>query len=85
MLGALWLCAALTSTASGGIPVSSCTTLARRGGEVGAGEDEVGRDDRDGARAVVEDERLRDHRVVDAVGEARPQRPRRRAAGRTAG
>ncbi len=25
MLGALWLCAAFTSTASGGIPVSSCT------------------------------------------------------------
>ncbi len=49
--------------------------LARRRGELGACEDEIGRDDRDGARAVVEHERLRDHRVVDAVGEARPQRP----------
>ena len=56
--------------------------LARPRRELGAGEDEVERDDRDGGAAVIEDERLRDHRVVDAVGQARAERP---AAGRQPG
>ena len=58
--------------------------LAHRGGHVRAGEDEVGRDDRDRVVAVVEDERLPDHRLVDSLGEAGAGRPAavRQAAGR---
>ena len=58
--------------------------LAHRGGHVRTGEDEVAGDDRDRVPAVVEDESLGDHRVVDALGEARPGRPAavRQAAGR---
>ncbi len=49
--------------------------LAHGGRHVRAGEDEVDGDDRDRGAAVVEDERLRDHRVVDPLGEARTGRP----------
>ena len=51
---------------------------------VRAGEDEVDGDDRDRRAAVVEDERLPDHRLVDALGEAAAGRPAavRQAAGR---
>ena len=58
--------------------------LAHRGRHVRAGEDEVDGDDRDRRAAVVEDERLRDHRLVDSLGEAVAGRPAavRQAAGR---
>ena len=58
--------------------------LAHRGRHVRAGEDEVDGDDRDRVAAVVEDERLRDHRLVDSLGEAGAGRPAavRQAAGR---
>ena len=59
--------------------------LAHGGGHVRAGEDEVERDDRDRVAAVVEDERLRDHRLADALGEARSGPTSSRAAGRRAG
>ncbi len=58
-------------------------TLADCGGHVRAGKHEVDGDDRDRRATVVQDERLRDHRVVDALGEAGTSRPA--AVGKAAG
>ena len=57
--------------------------LADRRGHVRAGEHEVARDDRDRGAPVVEDERLGDHRLADAVGQAGAGRPA--AVGQAAG
>ena len=74
-LGALWLWAALTMTACGGMPGQRLDALAHRGGQVGPREDEVERHDRDRRLAVVEHERLRHERVVDPLREARAGGP----------
>ena len=49
--------------------------LAHGGRQVGAGEDEVHRDDRERRGAVVDHQRLSDERVVDALREAGAESP----------
>ena len=49
--------------------------LAHRGREIGAGEDEVRRDDRERCAPVVDHERLRDERIVNALRETRTKGP----------
>ena len=84
-LGALWLWAALTSTACGGIPVSACNALAHRGGQVGAGEDEV---ESPTIATVVSPSSSTSawatQRIVDALGEAGAGGPAAVRAGRRA-
>ena len=83
-LGALWLCAAFTSTASGGIPVSFCTRSRTAAVMSAPAKTRSTATIAIGLAAVVEDERLRDHRLVDSLGEAVAGRPAavRQAAGR---
>ena len=58
--------------------------LAYSGREVGAGKDEVRRNDREPRGAVVDDERLCDERVVRRPRRHPCEGPSSRAAGRTA-
>ena len=74
-LGALWLWPALTSTASGGMPVSAATrsrTAAVRSAPAKTRSIATIASD---VRAVVDHERLREQRVVDALREAGAERP----------
>jgi hypothetical protein len=52
-------------------PREVANAAANLGGERGAGEDDVGGDD----RHVVDHERLPEQLVVDSLGETRPRRP----------
>ena len=66
------------------MPVSARDALANGRGELGADEDEVGGDDRRGALAVGEHERLRDERLLRALRERLARGPAADAAARAA-